>query len=156
MSICRSEVLFSSMRDSATGAAIAAAGGSGSGSAAVGSRAAMGASGVGSGLRDSLIGAGVGATDSLIMGEDGCGDFSYSEQVKVNKNNYTLTFSGGGPNYSSMFGSMMTSSSGGGAAGAVPPADVLAGLRLTAAGGAQIGETGKKESLPISYIIDYG
>jgi hypothetical protein len=126
MSICcRSEVLFSSMRDSATGGGV----GGGSG-IALGAEAAavMGASGggvasermMGNLLRDSLI---VGATDSLILGEEGgCGDFSYSEQVKVNKNNYTLTFSGGGPNSGSMFGSMMTSST-------AAPGDILADIR---------------------------
>lgn len=83
MSICRSEVLFSSMRDSATAAALGGAGGGRSG--------VPGAEGDCAGGGGDLQGAV--ATDSLIMGEDGCGDFSYSEQVKVNKNNYTLTFS---------------------------------------------------------------
>ena len=82
MSICRSEVLFSSMRDSATAAALSGAGGGRSG--------VPGAEGDCAGGGDLQRAA---ATDSLIMGEDGCGDFSYSEQVKVNKNNYTLTFS---------------------------------------------------------------
>ena len=80
MSICRSEVLFSSMRDSATAAALGAGGG----------RSSV------PGAEDGCAGGGdqgAAATDSLIMGVDGCGDFSYSEQVKVNKNNYTLTFS---------------------------------------------------------------
>ena len=76
MSICRSGVLFSSMRDSATAAAAAGAGVLG---AAEGDCAGGG---------DQRA-----AADSLIMGEDGCGDFSYGDQVKVNKNNYTLTFS---------------------------------------------------------------
>ena len=85
MSICRSEVLFSSMRDSATTAAAAAAYGAGGGKDGV-----LGAEGDCAGGGDQLA---MAAADSLIMGQDGCGDFSYSEQVKVNKNNYTLTFS---------------------------------------------------------------
>ena len=87
MSICRSEVLFSSMRDSATAAAAACAAGVGR-SGGVLSAAEGECAGGGGGGADQLA-----AADSLIMGEDGCGDFSYSEQVKVNKNNYTLTFS---------------------------------------------------------------
>ena len=83
MSICRSEVLFSSMRDSATAAALGAGGGGGR-------TGVLGAEGESAGGGDQLV---AGTADSLIMGEDGCGDFSYSEQVKVNKNNYTLTFS---------------------------------------------------------------
>ena len=71
------------MRDSATTAA--AAYGAGGGKDGV-----LGAEGDCAGGGDQLA---MAAADSLIMGQDGCGDFSYSEQVKVNKNNYTLTFS---------------------------------------------------------------
>ena len=106
MSICRSEVLFSSMRDSAT------AGGGGGGAGLLGAEGG-GAGGVEGGLL-----AAAAAVDSLIMGEDGCGDFSYSEQVKANKNNYTLTFSRSD-------GSMMASSSGCGTT------DILADTRPT-------------------------
>ena len=62
MSICRSEALFSSMRDSA-------------GPQILGGQLQLG------GNNTSLI------QDSLV-------DLNFSEQVKVNKNNYTLTFSG--------------------------------------------------------------
>ena len=94
MSICRSEALFSSMRDSAT--------------MAVGARRQQqqqqqqGLVG-GDDLKQSLI------QDSLI---DGAGDLDFSEQVKANKNHYTLTYSSnGGTGAGSIYGSMMTSSS---------------------------------------------
>ena len=110
MSICRSELLFSSMRDSAT------AGGAGGGGGGAG---LLGAEGGGAGGREGgLLAAAAVAADSLIMGEDGCGDFSYSEQVKANKNHYTLTFSRSD-------GSMMASSSGCGTT------DILADTRPT-------------------------
>ena len=77
MSICRSEVLFSSMRDSVDPNLIGGAGGA---------------------LQDSLC------QDSLLVDPD----FNYSEQVKVNKNNYTLTYSGHGA-MGSFIASMVTS-----------------------------------------------
>ena len=77
MSICRSEVLFSSMRDSMDPNLIGGAGGV---------------------LQDSLC------QDSLLVDPD----FNYSEQVKVNKNNYTLTYSGHGA-MGSLIASMINS-----------------------------------------------
>ena len=77
MSICRSEVLFSSMRDSMDPNLVAGAGGT---------------------LQDSLC------QDSLLID----GDFNFSEQVKVNKNNYTLTYSGHGA-MGSLIASMINS-----------------------------------------------
>ena len=71
MSICRSEALFSSMRDSANMAMLPPD------------------------IRESLI------ADSLI---DGAEDLDLTEQVKVNKNHYTLTYS--------RHGSIMTASIG--------------------------------------------
>ena len=78
MSICRSEVLFSSMRDSVADPNLIG--------------------GAGGALQDSLC------QDSLLVD----GDFNYSEQVKVNKNNYTLTYSGHGA-MGSFIASMVTS-----------------------------------------------
>ena len=88
MSICRSEALFSSMRDSANAKdatskeAPGGAGGASSSSAAqdVGG-ANPGATGP---IESSLI------SDSLI---DGACSIDLTEQVKVNKNHYQLTYS---------------------------------------------------------------
>ena len=81
MSICRSEALFSSMRDSAE-QPMGLTGGGG----VVGRLGGDGLDAIGEdGVQDSLC------QDSLVDA-----DFNYSEQVKVNKNNYTLTYSGHG------------------------------------------------------------
>ena len=97
------------MRDSAT-----AVGAGGDGAGLLGAEGG----GAGGGEGGLLAASAAVAADSLIMGEDGCGDFSYSEQVKANKNNYTLTFSRSD-------GSMMASSSGCGTT------DILADTRPT-------------------------
>ena len=89
MSICRSEALFSSMRDSATNAHMQqflTSRTSGIGAAGAGVLVAGGGAD-GAGGAESGNNAGSLLQDSLI-------DLNLSEQVKVNKNHYTLTFSG--------------------------------------------------------------
>ena len=105
MSICRSEVLFSSMmRDSGSGGGVVPGGGVGGGGA-LPHPPVVGGGGAATLSTSSNI-----VQDSLLV--DG-GDFNYSDQVKVNKNNYTLTFSQG---QMSLYGSM-SASAGGGVAG---------------------------------------
>ena len=89
MSICRSEALFSSMRDSTGGAGDA-------GGLKLHQQFHVGAGlggGGGGGAGGGVVGAAGGAPDGSLI-QDSLIDLNFSEQVKVNKNNYTLTFSG--------------------------------------------------------------
>ncbi|XP_059082222.1 uncharacterized protein LOC131879802 isoform X2 [Tigriopus californicus] len=101
MSICRSEVLFSSMRDSSllnqTGEGLPCLGGLGG----VGGGGGGGGLGKQSNIQDSLMDA---------------PDFNYADQVKVNKNHYQLTYSGHG-GAGSMYASMSSSGAIGSSAG---------------------------------------
>lgn len=95
MSICRSEALFSSMRDSEMQSELLQK---------LGPRGSehMQAGAHGGGVVDM-------PQDSLIQDSLAEEDFNFSEQVKVNKNNYTLTYSGQGGAIGSFIASMVTS-----------------------------------------------
>ncbi len=120
MSICRSEALFSSMRDSAKvedGAAAAAAAAAAGGAAAAPDPAA--AAGAVGGAAAASGGAAVALNSSLISDSliDGACSIDFTEQVKVNKNHYQLTYSGHGPAGVGVMGFSAGSIGGGGGGG---------------------------------------
>ncbi len=121
MSICRSEALFSSMRDSAKvedGAAAAAAEAAAAGGAAAAPDPAAAAGAVG-GAAAASGGAAVALNSSLISDSliDGACSIDFTEQVKVNKNHYQLTYSGHGPAGVGVMGFSAGSIGGGGGGG---------------------------------------
>ena len=96
MSVCRSEPLFSSMRDSEMQSELNPV-----------TASLKGAGGAG-GAAPAHLPAHVTGQDSLIQDSLTDEDFNFGEKVTVNKNNYTLTFSGQGV-ISSFIASMVSS-----------------------------------------------
>ena len=102
MSVCRSEPLFSSMRDSEMQSELNPV------LTAKDHRVADGERGQGAAAALANVGHAHVGQDSLIQDSLTDEDFNFGEKVTVNKNNYTLTFSGQGV-ISSFIASMVSS-----------------------------------------------